>query len=149
YTPPQGQLELEIETVGQQAVIHVRDNGIGIEPEMLPRIFDLFTQADTTNERSHGGLGIGLSLTRTLAEMHGGSIEATSAGLGQGSEFMVTLPLAEQPAQPAPAGVKHSSANEDHPAYRFLVVDDNESASHLLSKLLAKLGQEVRVAHSA
>lgn len=149
YTPPSGHIELDIKLVDQRAVIHVRDNGIGIEPDMLQRIFGLFAQADTTNERSHGGLGIGLSLAKTLVEMHGGSIQAASAGLGQGSQFVVSLPLANQPAQPAPVGIRNAPAMDKFPTYRCLVVDDNESASHLLSKLLAKLGQDVRIAHSA
>lgn len=149
YTPPHGRIELDIKLVDQQAVIRVRDNGIGIEADMLQRIFGLFAQADTTNERSHGGLGIGLSLAKTLVEMHGGSIQAASPGLGQGSEFVVMLPLANQPAQPAAAGTNQPPVTANFPAYRFLVVDDNESASHLLSKLLAKLGQDVRIAHSA
>jgi CheY-like chemotaxis protein len=84
-----------------------------------------------------------------LVEMHGGSIQATSPGLGQGSEFVVSLPLLKQPALPAPANANSPTATATFPTYRFLVVDDNESASHLLSKLLAKLGQDVRIAHSA
>jgi signal transduction histidine kinase/ActR/RegA family two-component response regulator len=149
YTPPQGKIELQIEIVNRQAVIRVRDNGIGIAPEMLPRIFGLFTQADATNERSQGGLGIGLSLAKTLVEMHGGAIHAQSGGLGQGSEFTVSLPLATQSAAKPAATTFQPASSTDLPTFRFLVVDDNQSASHLLSKLLEKLGQEVRIAHSA
>jgi signal transduction histidine kinase/ActR/RegA family two-component response regulator len=148
YTPPQGTIKLAAQVVGQQVEIRVEDNGIGIAPEMLARIFGLFTQADTTNERSHGGLGIGLSLAKTLVEMHGGTIQARSAGLGKGAEFVVSIPLSNSTVvQPAAADVASSSVV--FPPLRFLVVDDNQSASHLLSKLLEKLGQHVHVASSA
>ncbi len=149
YTPPQGAIKLAAQVVGQQIKIRVQDNGIGIAPEMLARIFGLFTQADTTNERSHGGLGIGLSLAKTLVEMHGGTIQARSAGLGKGAEFIVSIPLSSSTVAQPVAAVDASSSSVVFPPLRFLVVDDNQSASHLLSKLLEKLGQHVHVASSA
>ena len=155
YTPSHGKIELEVKAEGTRAIVRVRDNGIGIAPEMLPSIFGLFTQADATTQRSQGGLGIGLSLAKNLVELHGGSIEAKSAGLNQGSEFIVVLPLQNQlhkSAQPIPPANPTDTVRDVTgrlPTYRFLVVDDNQSASHLLSKLLEKLGQEVRIAHSA
>ncbi len=93
YTDPGGHIHLSIERERQQAVIRVRDDGIGIPPDMLPRIFDLFVQADRRLDRSKGGIGIGLTLVKRLVEMHGGTVEAHSAGTGQGSEFVVRLPL--------------------------------------------------------
>jgi signal transduction histidine kinase len=95
YTPDGGEITVRGQVVDDNAVLSVRDNGIGIAPEMLPRVFDLFVQVDGTSDRSHGGLGIGLALARKIAEMHGGSVEAKSDGLNRGSEFVVSLPLAK------------------------------------------------------
>jgi signal transduction histidine kinase len=151
YTPSGGRIELESAAEGGHAIIRIRDNGEGIPPEMLDQIFGLFNQVDSSNTRSHGGLGIGLTLVKTLVEMHGGTVAAYSAGRGKGSEFTVRLPLicedvrADQPSQP-PVG---SSPSADAARLRILVVDDNQSASHLLSRLLGKLGQDVLVANSA
>ena len=94
YTDEGGQIELLVSVEGGEVVIRVRDNGRGIDPELLPRVFDLFVQGKRTLDRSDGGLGLGLTLTRTLAQLHGGSVIATSAGLHQGSEFTVRLPMA-------------------------------------------------------
>jgi signal transduction histidine kinase len=103
YTDPGGQVELRAGREGDRAVIRVRDNGVGIPPEMLPRIFELFTQVEGSRERSDGGLGIGLALVKRLVELHGGTVTASSAGPGQGSEFTVRLPaLPEAPPDPAP-----------------------------------------------
>ena len=93
YTEEGGRIELAVEANGDQAILRVRDTGVGIAPAMLPRIFDLFTQVPGCENRSEGGLGIGLSLVRNLIELHGGRVQATSAGLGHGSEFVVRLPL--------------------------------------------------------
>ena len=95
YTPDGGEITVRGQVVDDNAVLSVRDNGIGIAPEMLPRVFDLFVQVDGTSDRSHGGLGIGLALARKIAEMHGGSVEAKSDGINRGSEFVVSLPLAK------------------------------------------------------
>ncbi len=97
YTPDGGNIEVRAEAAGDSVLLEVRDNGIGIGPEMLPRVFEMFFQADTALDRGEGGLGIGLALARKIAEMHGGSLRATSGGKNRGSEFIVSLPL-EQPA---------------------------------------------------
>jgi CheY-like chemotaxis protein len=152
YTPPQGRIELTIRQSGNSAVIRVRDNGVGIPPEMLTKVFDLFTQVDTSHTRSHGGLGIGLTLVKTLVEMHGGTIEAHSEGTGFGSEFTVRLPLlpkAEALPKPPESQPVPYAPQRNVPAYRILIVDDNESAGYLLGRLLQKLGQHVHNVTSA
>ena len=122
---------------------------MGIPPEMLSRVFDLFTQVDRTLDRSEGGLGIGLTLVRRLTEMHGGSVEAFSPGQGQGSEFVVRLPLAygETPSS-APSA---TAAKGEEPAalssHRILVVDDNRDSADSLAKLLRLFGNDVRTAY--
>jgi signal transduction histidine kinase len=149
YTPKGGRIDLEVRRDEGQAVICVRDNGIGIPPEMLPKVFGLFTQVDTSNTRAQGGLGIGLPLAKTLVQMHGGMIQGFSGGAGKGSEFTVKLPLtdaARLAARPAPRGYDLSRPRS---RLRVLVVDDNYSACYLLSRLLEKLGQEVHISHSA
>jgi PAS domain S-box-containing protein len=144
YTEPGGRIELAARREGGEAEVSVRDNGIGIEPAMLARVFELFTQGGHAPAHGQGGLGIGLTLARTLVELHGGRIEARSAGRGQGSEFIVRLPviaaqaIAEEPvAPPGPAGTPR----------RILIVDDNVDAARSLSMLLAAMGHEVQVAH--
>jgi signal transduction histidine kinase len=97
YTPKGGEIIVRAEPQGDSAILSVCDNGIGISEQMLPRVFDLFVQADDGGNRDEGGLGIGLALARKIAEMHGGSVQAESAGANRGSEFTVTLPL-QQPA---------------------------------------------------
>ena len=94
YTPSGGRIQLIAGVEGDEVVFRVRDNGVGIPPELLPRMFDLFAQADRSLARSEGGLGIGLTLVRSLAELHGGTVTATSDGPGKGSEFVVRLPAA-------------------------------------------------------
>ena len=93
YSDDGGRIELTLDAIGDQAVLRVRDTGIGIEPTMLPRIFDLFTQADGSASRANRGLGIGLALVRNLIDLHGGGVQAASAGLGHGTEVVVRLPL--------------------------------------------------------
>jgi len=132
-----------------EIVLRVRDNGIGIPAEMLSNIFNMFTQVDTSLERKTAGLGIGLTLARQLIEMHDGRIEAHSAGLGQGSEFLVRLPLAKPQAvqaAKAPADAP-SDGRMQQPARRILVVDDNKDAAESFAKLLELAGHEVRMAH--
>ena len=149
YTPQGGRIELHIERREQQVILRVRDNGVGIPPAMLTKVFELFTQVDTSHTRSSGGLGIGLTLVKTLVEMHGGSIEARSQGTGHGSEFIVRLPL----LQTKPSAITVESvpppAPRALPAYRILIVDDNESAGYLHGRLLQKLGQHVHNVTSA
>lgn len=148
YTPPGGQIQLDLSRDAGAAAIRVRDSGIGIPPEKLAQIFGLFNQVDSSHTRSQGGLGIGLTLAKTLVEMHGGTIEANSAGANLGSEFIIRLPLGER-ALPAASAPAELPADGKSPIYNLLIVDDNESASHLLSRVLEKLGQRVQVARSA
>ena len=149
YTEPGGRIRLEGQRVAGEVVIRVRDTGIGIEREMLPRIFEMFTQVDHRSTRALDGLGIGLGLVKSLVEMHGGTITAGSDGPGMGSEFVVRLPaLPAGRETPAVAAPGHGAAPAPGPPRRILVVDDNADAALSLAKLLRRLyGQEVRVAH--
>lgn len=146
YSAPQGRIWLTVSREGNEAVVRVRDNGTGIDPETLPHIFDLFVQADHTLARSQGGLGIGLTLARRIVELHRGSIEARSAGLGQGSEFIVRLPLNFPAAQQPPQAEAHSSRTVSGQR-RILVVDDIEEHTTSLSMLLECWGYEVAAAY--
>jgi signal transduction histidine kinase len=144
FTPEGGRIRLSAAVEGSTAVIRVADNGSGIAPDVLPRMWEMFAQADRTIGRSHGGLGIGLTLVRRLVEMHGGTAEASSAGPGQGSEFTIRLPVARPPAAEAAS----SSESDSRPAcHRILVVDDNEDGAETLATLLGLFGHEVRIAH--
>ena len=146
YTPEGGHIWLTATTEGAEAVVRVRDTGIGIPPEMLSRIFGLFAQVERPQERARGGLGIALALVKSLTEMHGGSVEAHSAGSGQGSEFVVHWPLAvEQTPESAPAPPAVAPTTER--AVRVLLVDDNVDAAESLAMLLRLWGCEVVVAH--
>ena len=144
YTPPGGRIALSAAREQGQAVLRVSDNGAGIEPHLLGWIFEMFTQADRSPERSRGGLGIGLSLVRQLVELHGGSVEARSEGRGRGSEFVVRLPLVPEHAE-RPAAVERPRLTMR--PRRVLIADDNRDAARLLAVLLRAMGQEVRVAH--
>jgi len=146
YTSPHGHIWLSAEYMDDQAVIRVRDNGNGIPPEMLPRIFEMFTQVDRRLEKTHGGLGIGLTLAKSLTELHGGQIEAHSAGLGCGSEFVVRLPVAlAETASPADdASGSRPETGERH--RRILVVDDNEDEVTTLAAMLRLMGNDIRTA---
>jgi PAS domain S-box-containing protein len=144
YTEAGGRVALSAHRDGSDVVIAVRDSGVGISPELLPRVFDLFVQGDRTMARSEGGLGIGLTLVKSLVEMHGGTVTAASDGPGRGSEFTVRLPALQaatrdaSPARPAaPAACR---------SVRVLVVDDNEDTARSVSKLIRLLGHDVRTA---
>ena len=139
-------IHLSVEREGEQAVIRVRDNGIGIGPEQLPHIFDMFMQADVSLERSVSGLGIGLALVKSLVEMHGGTVEAHSGGLGQGSEFVVRLPIAGRSVETA-AAIAPVEEPATSAARRILVVDDNRDAAESLAMLLKLTGNETHTAH--
>ncbi len=152
YTPPGGEIAVAAARLGDEVVLRVRDTGIGIAPEILPHIFDLFVQDRQTVERAQGGLGIGLTIVRNLVERHGGSVSAHSAGPGLGSEFVVRLPASVATADPAgalqaPTGPPDAVLRAGAP--RVLVVDDNEDAATTLAQLLAHLGHDTRVAHDA
>jgi CheY-like chemotaxis protein/two-component sensor histidine kinase len=146
YSESGGHIWLTAARDGTEVVVKVRDSGIGISHELLPRIFDLFTQGDRSMARSEGGLGIGLTLVKSLIEMHGGTVTAESDGFGHGSTFIVHLPAAQAPAIPkrksssiVPTSVERS--------LRILVVDDNADAATGLSKLLGILGHDVKIAY--
>ncbi|MBI3946720.1 MAG: PAS domain S-box protein [Armatimonadetes bacterium] len=143
YTPPAGHIYLTVEPADREVAIRVRDTGIGISPEVLPRVFDLFVQADTSVARSQGGLGIGLTMVRSLVELHGGRVEAQSEGPGQGSEFTVWLPLAAVPVA-APRKLETGAVQRR----RILVVDDNADGAEILGLTLEIEGHEIATATS-
>jgi CheY-like chemotaxis protein len=147
YTDEGRQIWLEAAEEGDEAVIRVRDNGMGISADLLPHVFALFTQAERSLDRSHGGLGIGLTLVRHLVEMHGGRVEARSEGPGRGSEFIVRLPAL---AQGSAADTKEAIGERARPAsgaLKILVVEDNVDSAESMALLLRLNGHEVRIAH--
>ena len=147
YTSEGGHIRLAVEKAGREVVIRVRDTGMGIPADLLPKIFDLFAQGDRSLDRSEGGLGIGLTLVRKLVQMHGGAVEAHSAGAGWGSEFVIRLPLfvAEPSPDVSPNPDLESSAGTS--PHRVLVVDDNQDAAESMALLLQIWGHDVRTAH--
>ncbi len=146
YTKEGGLVTVRAHRDGEVVVFKVIDTGVGLPPEMLSRVFDLFTQADRTLDRSEGGLGIGLTVARKLAEMHGGSIAAASEGLGKGAAFTVRLPLCEAPAADGePAAPRAQPLHQ--PKMRILVVDDSRDTAESCAMLLTKLGHQVQTAH--
>ena len=152
YTEPGGHITLTLEQQGDEAVLSVRDNGVGITTGDLERIFEPFTQADSTLARSGGGLGLGLSLVRRVLGLHGGRIEARSAGLAAGSEFTVWLPTVrvnEGPAPQPPSLAKASSPIAVSHARKVLIVDDREEVTRSLARLVKAFGHEVAVAGDA
>ncbi len=145
YTGEGGHIWVTVQQVGEECVLRVRDTGVGIAPEFLPRIFDLFTQAERSLDRSQGGLGIGLALVKRLVELHQGRVEAVSV-LGQGSEFVVHLPgvLTAEPQPPPPPT---ETANSIGRRLRVLVVDDHKDTAQTLTMLLKESGHDVRMGH--
>ncbi len=149
FTPPHGQIHCAVATLPAgdvpRVAITISDTGIGISKDMLPRVFEMFTQAESSTERTHGGLGIGLALSRRLAEMHGGEIVAHSDGPGQGSTFMITMPLCEALGSRAP----FRQPDAPRVACRVLIIDDNRDAANTLAMLVDELGGSTRMAHDA
>ena len=149
YTEPGGQIWLTARRERNEAVISVRDTGLGIPADVLPFVFDMFTQVDRSLARAQGGLGIGLSLAKTFVEMHGGRIEAHSEGLDRGSEFLVYLPtMSDSQRRPALTPPLRSSQSS-FPCRRILVVDDTRASGYVLGRLLETMGQQVCTATDA
>jgi PAS domain S-box-containing protein len=148
YTPPGGEIRLSAWRDGDCATLAVRDNGIGIDEKLLPQVFDLFTQAERSPDRAQGGLGLGLALVKSLVELHGGRVRATSAGPGRGSEFSVRLPLASGIALP-PARTPGAEPEAPKEKPQVLLVDDNVDAANTLALLLELQGYRVAVEYDA
>jgi CheY-like chemotaxis protein len=148
YTEPGGQIRVRARVEGDEVVIVVEDSGAGIDPDLLPHVFDLFIQADRSLERKQGGLGLGLTLVRRLVEMHGGRVEAASAGPGHGSAFTIVLPRVPEPAAETEAVAEPTAVDgAAGPARRILVVDDEPDSTDSLALFLRLRGHEVRTAH--
>ena len=150
FTPAGGRIDVDVRQVGPRVRIQVSDTGPGIESDFLPHLFERFRQADATTTRTHGGLGLGLAITRHLAELHGGTVEAASDGPGRGATFTVMLPFT--PAPPRPPLAPRNIASEDNTqlaGVRVLAVDDDSDSRQLLCELLRAAGADVRVAASA
>jgi CheY-like chemotaxis protein/two-component sensor histidine kinase len=147
FTDPGGHIAVTARREGAEAVVEVADDGMGIHPDLLTSIFDMFVQAEQGIERPTGGLGIGLSLVRSLVKLHGGKVEARSEGLGKGSRFVVRLPLLVSDARSATITQSGRILLPAPPTRRrVLIVDDNEDALALMAELLRKQGHEVRTA---
>src|ERR1051325_7404710 len=144
YTPEGGQVSISTLREGNEAVIRVKDNGVGMDPELLGSAFDLFKQGQQEIGRPQGGLGIGLTLVQRLVRLHGGTVEARSAGADRGSEFIVRLPAHDGPASAVALPERPFSTPR-----RVLVIDDNSDAANALRMLLENDGHTVRVAHDS
>jgi PAS domain S-box-containing protein len=144
YTDPGGHIWLSADREGETAVINVKDTGIGIPSELLPRIFDMFTQAGVSLDRAQGGLGVGLALVERLVRLHGGTVSAHSSGVGKGSQFTIRLPLSQ--AQKTPAPERREEGVRTAERCRILVVDDNVDSVDSLAMLLGMMGHEVETA---
>jgi PAS domain S-box-containing protein len=144
YTSPEGTISLTAKRIDGEVLVSVKDNGAGIPQDKLNSIFDMFMQVDRTSEQSQAGLGIGLTLVKRLTEMHGGSIEAKSAGEGQGSEFVVRLPVLSKPAA---LSSLEPAAQESSAERRILIVDDNRDSADSLAMLFKLTGNKTYMAH--
>ncbi len=149
YTPRGGHIRLGAQVAGSSVVVTVADDGIGMPAEMLPRLFEIFSQAQPALERSQGGLGVGLSLVRGLVELHGGTIEAHSAGPTRGAEFVVRLPVSAMQPDHAAAAAPGKTEVVPAPASRLLIVDDIVDSADSLAMLLELMGHEVHTAYEA
>lgn len=149
YTPESGEIALSVEVVEKHVRIVVRDNGVGIDAALLPHVFELFTQAERTSDRSQGGLGLGLALVKSIMSLHGGHVEAHSTGLGHGSTFCILLPLTEK-QDGNQEGVQHGPGRvSPASALRVMIVDDNVDAAEMLAAVFEYQGHEVSVRHAA
>jgi PAS domain S-box-containing protein len=148
YSENGGHITLSARTIHNEVIISVLDRGLGIPPDKLPQMFELFAQGDRSLARSEGGLGIGLTVVKKLVEMHGGRVEAKSDGPGKGSEFTIWLPRAKKPSYVRPVAKPKGSATVPSKAARILVVDDSEDTARGLARLLTLLGHDVAVSHN-
>jgi PAS domain S-box-containing protein len=148
YTPPHGRVTIAAGHDGTDVVLRIQDTGVGIAPDVLPRVFDLFVQGGQSIDRAQGGLGLGLTIVKSLVERHGGTVSAHSDGLNRGSEFVVRLPLAAEAGRLAETPSAKRPARRRTPmAPRILVVDDNHDAAEMLSEVLRARGYDTRIAH--
>ncbi len=148
YSDVECRIDVTAERIGEHVVVRVKDNGDGIEPERIDDIFEMFAQIEDSVERGTAGLGIGLTLVRTLVELHGGKVSASSDGVGKGSEFTIMLPVAATPQMQDSEVAAAASCQTSVRAMKVLVVDDMKALSVVLSRLLMKLGHEVRIVDS-
>ncbi|MDQ9171933.1 ATP-binding protein [Oxalobacteraceae bacterium R-40] len=148
YTPEHGELTLRMQLQAQQVILSIMDNGIGIPPEMLPRVFELFTQAERSSDRAQGGLGLGLALVKSLVELHRGKVTAESKGIGQGATFTVYLPRVAASADTVSPPPVLPVAQHAQKPLRLLVVDDNQDAAQTLALFLNSAGHRAHVEHT-
>jgi len=146
YTPNQGHIWLNVEQAGDKVVVRIKDTGIGLAPDNLPHLFELFYQVDRSFTRAEGGLGLGLTLVHRLVEMHGGRVDVRSDGVNRGSEFIVHLPVVDQPIIERPETVHGNGASPLGPSRRILVADDFPQSAEILARLLRQDGHEVQIA---
>lgn len=149
YTEKGGRITLGARRTGEEIAVSVKDTGMGIEPDMLPRVFDLFAQAPQALDRARGGLGLGLAIVRRLTELHGGRVVAHSDGKGRGSEFTITLPIAPASRLSETAEASSAPPVDATGSWKILIVDDNENAADMLAESLSDVGHSTRVAYNA
>ncbi len=149
YTDPDGRIDVTGVREGDEIVLRVRDNGAGIAPALLPRLFEMFVQDPRGSDRTQGGLGLGLSLVRTLTALHGGTVSAHSAGAGQGSEFTLRLPASAPPDNLSDVPLRRTREISAGCGHRILVVDDNRDAASTIGRFLSEVGYEVQLAGDA